>query len=233
MTVKKRALWETPPQCGGRTRAGRTLLSTWKLARIDLIPRLKDCDPTRMPMGAGERGSTVADGALGHTRRWTARRVASRSLATMLWEPDALVRPRAGAARLVRRISGGTGGTRGGTGMLTEPGATIVRGVLVAASLGAVGWSGKVLAGRHPAGHPAISENGRQPRIRSVLADLVFKSHRRGSAPTDWPQLVRPRVVENARSGAPQRGPQPEFWMLPPGIPAVWPPAWQPVWPRP
>ena len=107
--------------------------------------------------------------------------------------------------------------------MLAEPGATMARGLLLAASVGAVAWSGAVLAGGALAKYPAFaSEPAKPPKTRSVLADLVFKTKRQRTAPVDWPANMRPRVMAGGMTGGPARAPQAAFWLPPPSAPAGW-----------
>ena len=115
--------------------------------------------------------------------------------------------------------------------MRDEPAATIARGLLLAASLGAIVWSGAVLGRPGVPKRPAAGDAVSQPKIRGVLADLVFKSSRRGSVaaewPTNWPEGLRPLIMGPHMAGgtlfsAAARLPQPEFWLPAPTVPAGW-----------
>ena len=108
-----------------------------------------------------------------------------------------------------------------GAGMKAEPATTVARGLLVAASLGAVIWSGAVL------GMPKVPRRGQdlaplpQPQTRSILADLVLKNARHGSvsqfcrSAPDYPALALILIKgEGSRFQVPGCEDTPETWNL-------------------
>ncbi len=118
--------------------------------------------------------------------------------------------------------------------MRTEAAATIVRGLLIAASLGAIIWSGAVLGMPKTPIRGAVSDPVLPPKPRGILADLVFKTTRRGSAPADWPASwtpkwqagLRPHLASSGSLAGLTRGiaraPQTEFWLPAPSAPPDW-----------
>ena len=100
--------------------------------------------------------------------------------------------------------------------MLSEPGATIARGLLLAASLAAVIWSIGVAAERGWPGAGTAAPVARPPKTRGVMAELVFGNPGRGSAPVAWPQVMRPQLAAGGMIARPEPAPQAALWQLPP-----------------
>ena len=123
--------------------------------------------------------------------------------------------------------------------MQSEPAATMARALLVAASLVALVWSSAVVGLPGRPDQIANGDRAPRPKVRSILADLVFKNSRRSGVPTQWPANgsinwsanwqdgVRPRLVDSRITGGIARVPLAEFWLaefwlLAPSAPLDW-----------